>query len=329
MTSQITPETINVVVVKKALIAEDIYLYELRHESPGTPLPAFEAGAHIDVYAGDFVRQYSLCGMPGAADSYQIAVLREPSSRGGSHYMHDRVAEGARLRVGRPRNLFPLHAADTVSADHTVLLAGGIGITPLLSMAESLHQRGASFELHYYTRSLGRTAFKERLASCPFKDRVRFHHDDAPATRVDLQTLLRGADRLAHLYFCGPAGFISAVQDTSAGLQWEPARVHFERFAADPRPDADSDAAFTVRIGGAGRQIAVPAGTAITAALSEAGIDIPVSCEQGVCGTCLTGVLEGEVDHRDQYLTEEERDRNDQMTPCCSRAKGPLLVLDL
>lgn len=326
MTSQMMHETINVIVARKTLIAEDICLYELQHEAPGTPLPDFEAGAHVDVHAGDFIRQYSLCGTPGPADSYQIAVLRDPASRGGSHYMHDQVQPGMRLRISTPRNLFPLHAAEP--ADHSVLLAGGIGITPILAMAEALHARGASFELHYFSRSAARTAFRERLKECAFRECVHFHHDDDPA-RSDLATVLGNATRTAHLYFCGPGGFIDAIQQTAAALQWDPAKVHFERFSAQPVAGTGDDAAFTVRIASTGQEVTVPADVSITSALSDEGVVIPVACEQGVCGTCLTGVLEGDIDHRDQYLTDDERALNNQMTPCCSRARSGVLVLDL
>ncbi|MBB5215334.1 PDR/VanB family oxidoreductase [Parapusillimonas granuli] len=323
---QPTPQNrINVLVKRKTMLTDDIALFELEAEQHGRPLPPFEAGAHIDVQAGDALRQYSLCNAPEQAGRYEIAVLREPASRGGSRHMHEQVREGDLLQISVPRNLFRLNRAE-----HSILLAGGIGITPLLAMAESLHAQGRGFELHYYARSAARTAFRERLAAAPFRDKVFLHRDDQPGEHLDPVQVLAAAPRASAVYFCGPPGFIHHVQAGARSLAWPDDTLHFERFSAEPAgDDASADTEFSVTVKSTGQTFLVPAGKSIVQVLAEHGIDIPVSCEQGVCGTCLTGVLQGEIDHRDQYLTPEEQARNTQMTPCCSRSKGASIVLDL
>ena len=239
--------------------------------------------------------------------------------------MHERVAEGDLLTVGTPRNHFPL-AAD--ATDH-LLLAGGIGITPLLAMTRQLARDGAPFTLHYATRTASRTAFLAELRAASFADRVHVHHDDgAPAQRLDLPALLAAPVSGRHLYVCGPQGFMDAVLATARVAGWPEAQLHWEYFAATPS-DTGADRAFEVQLGRNGRVVVVPAGTTVVKALAAAGVELPTSCEQGVCGTCLTRVIDGEPDHRDQYLTPEEQAACDQFLPCCSRAKSARLVLEL
>ncbi|MDO9217552.1 MAG: ferredoxin reductase, partial [Lacisediminimonas sp.] len=191
-------------VSRKVQEAEDIFSYELVRED-GAPLPAFTAGAHIDVQVSDkLVRQYSLCNDPAERHRYVIAVLRDPASRGGSVAIHDDIRQGDLISISEPRNLFAL-----VPATRTLLFAGGIGVTPLLAMAEQLAQSGADFRLHYCTRSLARTAFCQRIAASSYADRVQFHLDDgAPAQKLDLQAVLATPDPGTHLYVCGPGGYI-------------------------------------------------------------------------------------------------------------------------
>ncbi|GAA5235586.1 oxidoreductase [Verticiella sediminum] len=311
-------------ILKKTDAALDICTFELGSPD-GKPLPAFSAGAHIDVHLGeDLVRQYSLCNHPDASGRYVIGVLLDPASRGGSRAMHA-LKEGDILEISEPRNHFPLHG----SAEHSILLAGGIGITPILCMAERLANIGASFEMHYCTRSPERTAFRERLAADDFQACCRVYHDSRPeAGKLDLAAVLGAPAPGKHLYVCGPGGFIDAVLSAGRAAGWAEDNLHREYFANVVQAEA-GDGPFQVKIASSGQVIDIAADQSITDALAAAGVDIPVSCEQGVCGTCLTNVLEGVPDHRDLYLTDEEREANDQMLPCCSRAKSSMLVLDL
>jgi len=302
--------------------AEDICSYELVSVD-GTPLPDFTAGAHIDVHVKPgLVRQYSLCNPPHERHRYLIGVLRDPASRGGSQSMHDDIQTGATLRISAPRNHFPL-----VDAKYSLLLAGGIGMTPILSMAETLSAQGAGFEMHYCTRSPERTAFRDRIAQSPFAQQVRFHYDSEQ--RLDLAALLAGLDRATHVYFCGPAGFISHVQAAAAALDWPASQLHLEYFGATAAAPLAGDQPFEVKLKSSGASYTIPADSTVLKVLTETGVFIPASCEQGVCGTCLTRVLEGLPDHRDLYLTEEEQAANDLFTPCCSRSRSATLLLDL
>lgn len=304
--------------------AEDIVGLELVHPE-GQPLPAFEAGAHIDLHLpGGLLRQYSLCNAPHERHRYQLGVLRDANSRGGSAAVHAQLQVGALIEVGLPRNQFAL-----VPAAHTVLLAGGIGITPLLCMAEALSAAGASFELHYCARSPQRQAFRDRIAQSAFAARVQHHYDDgAAAQQLNLPALLDTLAPATHLYVCGPSGFIAHVVDSAKAKGWPPQQVHFEYFGAAPLV-ADGNGSFEVRLASSGQVYTIPPERTVIQVLAEHGVELPVSCEQGICGTCLTRVLEGQPDHRDQYLTDEERAANDQFTPCCSRARSALLVLDI
>ncbi|MEV4779392.1 PDR/VanB family oxidoreductase [Burkholderia sp. LMU1-1-1.1] len=317
-------DLLNVRVERRTSEAEDICSYELVSVD-GSPLPAFSAGSHIDVHVGPgLVRQYSLCNPPHETHRYLIGVLRDPASRGGSQGMHEKIHAGAELTISAPKNHFPL-----VDAKRSLLLAGGIGVTPVLAMAEALSAQGAMFEMHYCARSPERTAFCERIAASPFAAQVHFHYDSgAPEQKLDLAALLAGLDRGTHIYFCGPGGFIDHVKATAAAQNWPEAQLHLEYFGA-VAVDTGGDKAFEVKLASTGASYTVPAGVTVMQVLRDAGVFVAASCEQGVCGTCLTRVLEGVPDHRDLYLTEEEQAANDQFTPCCSRSKSPTLVLDL
>ena len=317
-------DLLNVRVERRTSEAEDICSYELVSVD-GSPLPAFSAGSHIDVHVGpELVRQYSLCNPPHETHRYLIGVLRDPASRGGSRGMHEKIHAGAALTISAPKNHFPL-----VEAKRSLLLAGGIGVTPVLAMAEALSAKGADFEMHYCARSPERTAFRERIAASPFASRAHFHYDSgAPEQKLDLAALLAGLDRETHIYFCGPAGFIDHVKAMAAAQKWPEAQLHLEYFGA-AAVDTGGDQAFEVKLASSGASYVVPAGATVMQVLRDAGVFVAASCEQGVCGTCLTRVLEGVPDHRDLYLTEEEQAANDQFTPCCSRSKSQTLVLDL
>ena len=262
---------------------------------PGVVLPGFTAGAHIDVHLGSgLLRQYSLCNPPSDTQRYVIAVLRDPASRGGSEAVHARVKEGDVVEISAPKNHFPLAA----NAKQHLLLAGGIGVTPLMSMAEQLSADGA-------------------------------HWDDTPEEpALSLSALIGAPQAGQHLYVCGPKGFMDAVLATARAQSWPEDQLHFEFFGAQVVHDA-SDAAFTVKIASSGQEIQVGANQTVIEVLHQAGVDVPIACEQGVCGTCLVRVLSGVPDHKDMYLTPEEQEANDQFTPCCSRSKSPVLVLDL
>ncbi|WP_321956160.1 PDR/VanB family oxidoreductase [Paraburkholderia bannensis] len=316
---------LDVIVSRKWNEAQDIYGFEFV-KADGGALPPFSAGAHIDVHLpGGLIRQYSLCNDAASTQRYQIAVLRDENGRGGSRAIHDAVEEGSALTIGAPRNHFPL----SHGAPHHLLIAGGIGITPILCMAERLFHADETFDLHYCTRSRERTAFVSRIAAAPFSARASFHFDDeAPAQRFDIAATLANAPAGSHLYVCGPRGFMDAVLAQARDQQWDEARLHYEFFGAVVE-QSDTDTAFKVRIASSGATIEVPAGCTVIEALAANGVDVLTSCEQGVCGTCLTRVIEGQPDHRDAYLTDEEKAAGDQFLPCCSRSHTPLLVLDL
>ncbi len=315
--------TMSLEVVRKTVEAMDICSFEFA-DPRGKALPAFSAGSHIDVHLDNGItRQYSLCNDPGETHRYVIGVLRNECSRGGSTYLHDQVNVGDVVRVSMPKNHFPL----IHGAKRSLLIAGGIGITPILCMAERLSNIGMEFTLHYCIRSLERAAFKERIKMSAFADRVQFHVSENEG-RLDIAALLQSCDCETHLYVCGPNRFMDAVLDTAKTAGWPDSQVHREYFAAGEY-DTGNNVAFDVRIASSGRVIHVPEDKSVVAALSTCGIEIPISCSEGVCGSCLTRVIEGEVEHRDVILSAEERARNDQFTPCCSRARSPMLVLDL
>ncbi|MGA7815396.1 PDR/VanB family oxidoreductase [Caballeronia sp.] len=311
-------------VAKKRIEAEDVVSLELT-PIEGHSLPAFSAGSHIDVLVRDgIVRQYSICNDPTERHRYVIGVLRDPNSRGGSVAVHDEIVEGTILHISEPKNHFALKPAK-----RSLLLAGGIGVTPILCMAEQLAKVGADFRMHYCTRSLERTAFHQRIIGSAFSDRVSFHFDDGPLLqRLNLPALIGKPDADTTLYVCGPSGFIDFVTKTAGNFGWQGEQILLERFGAQSQSSA-SDVSFDVRVASTGKIITVASGKTIVAVLAEHGVDVPVSCEQGVCGTCVTRVLAGTPHHRDLYFTDEEHAKNDQMTVCCSRSRSPLLVLDL
>lgn len=321
MTAQ---ETLQVRVVAKRAEAEGITSFALARVD-GAALPPFSAGSHIDVHLpGGLTRQYSLCNASHESHFYRIAVLRDAASRGGSVAMHDSVHEGDLLTISTPRNHFALHPAQ-----RTVLLAGGIGVTPLLCMADRLAHTGADFALHYCARSLARTAFVQRIRDASFAQRVQFHFDDgAPEQKLDMTALLAVPAVDTHLYVCGPKGFMNAVLNTARASGWPETQLHYEFFSAEVLHAAD-EASFEVQVASTGAVITVAPRQSVLQALAAVGVDIPFACEQGVCGTCITRVLQGVPDHKDSYLTPEEQAAGDQFMPCCSRAKTARLVLDI
>ncbi|SCB26786.1 PDR/VanB family oxidoreductase [Cupriavidus alkaliphilus] len=318
-------DVMEVRVARRTEEAEGIVSFELAHAC-GADLPPFQPGAHIDVHIpGGYVRQYSLCNPANETRRYVIAVLRDAQSRGGSAALHDCVVEGDALRISVPRNHFRLHPG----ANHSLLFAGGIGVTPMLCMAEQLHREGRPFTLHYCARSWGRMAFHDAISGSDWAGHVQLHFDDgAPGQKLDLQLALDTACADTHLYVCGPRGYMDTVLGQARAGGWSADRLHYEYFKAEP-VHKESDGAFEVEIASTGTVVMVPADKSIAMVLNEHGFNVSMSCEQGVCGTCVTRVLSGLPDHRDAFLTTEEREANDQMTPCCSRSKSPRLVVDL
>ena len=317
-------KTIAVKVVRKSREAEGVMSYDLAPIEG--ELPAYAAGAHIDVHLpGDAIRQYSLYGAPSARHPYSVAVLLDENGRGGSRSMHEAVNAGDVLLISEPRNSFPL----APSAVRSILIAGGIGITPILAMAEELAARSAEFELHYLARSRSKAAFVDELARKPFAARNSFHFDDEASAPADLVRMIGSPGVEKHLYVCGPSGLIDAVHRTAKEAGWTDDTLHSERFAAASSDRDESGNEFQVVINSTGKVYSVPAEKTIAQVLRENGHRIPTSCEQGICGTCLTGVLDGQVDHRDDFLAPEERASNSEMTICCSRALSSKLVLDL
>lgn len=311
-----------VYVAERRKVAQDIVSLKLVR-ADGQQLPPFSAGAHVDVsLPNGFVRQYSLCNGPGEYDHYEIAVLRALSSRGGSVYINEKVSVGDKLMISEPRNTFPL-----THRDRTILVAGGIGVTPLLSMAKHLAVAGSDFTLHYCARSAAQAAFCADLRGTSFASRVHFHFDDgAPDQRLDLMQALGAPLPGVDVYLCGPTGFIEFVQGGAMKAGFQPSQIHVEHFSPQLQTNA-SDQPFTIEIASTGQKVFVAADQTAVQALAAAGIDVLTSCEQGFCGTCVTQVLSGLCDHRDICLSAEEREK--AFTPCCSRAITPHLVIDL
>lgn len=304
--------------------ARDIRVFELRAEA-GTSLPGFEAGAHIPVATpSGAMRHYSLCNAPDGADHYRIAVKLESGGRGGSASMFGSVREGDTLMIGAPVNQFSLDSR----AKSFLLIAGGIGITPLLSMALSLIARAdRRFRLVYLTRDRQSTAFLDELSSIDLRAFVTLHHDGGDPDRIfDLWPILEKPGSLTghHVYCCGPQGLMDSVRDMTG--HWPSSAVHFESFGADiaPRPD---DQSFAVLCRTSGLTFEVPAGRSILEIARAHGIAIASSCESGTCGSCKTVLLAGEADHRDLVLMPEEQ--TSRIMVCVSRARGPRLELDL
>jgi vanillate monooxygenase ferredoxin subunit len=323
MMSSVT--TLQVRVAKKQVEAVDICSFELV-DLENRPLPIFSAGSHIDIQLpGGLTRQYSICNDPDQNDRYLVAVLKDGASRGGSIAMHDKVSAGDILTISTPKNHFPL----VQKAKRSLLFAGGIGITPILSMAKYLARLGENFDLHYSSRSIERTAFLNDLQQSNFAATTHFHFDSgSPENALNLAALLAVPQQGVHVYVCGPKGFIEAVLSAARTHGWPPSQLHHEFFGAEVKSNKDQ-AGFEVQLASSGRIIPVSNGQTVVEALEAAGISIETSCAQGVCGTCLTRVIEGEPDHRDIYLTPDEQAANKQFLPCCSRSKSRRLVLDL
>ena len=293
---------------------------------PGQRLPAFSPGDHIDLsLPNGLVRQYSLCNGPFDSACYQLGVLRDPASRGGSQAVHDLLQEGQTLSISAPKNHFALDG----EARESLLFAGGIGVTPLLSMAKHLAAARRRFTLHYCTRSREQAAFVQRLSEADLAGHVQWHFDDGAAEqKLDIAAALAHPEPGTQVYVCGPRGFMDAVLGSARAAGWPESQLHYEFFSGEVQHET-RDGPFEVEIASTGQIIEVDADCTVAQALERAGVRLMTSCEQGVCGTCLTRVLDGVPDHRDSYLSPEEQAANDQFLPCCSRARSPRLRLDL
>ena len=291
----------------------------------GAPFDPYPAGAHIDIVGPTaVVRQYSLCSRPDSAEDYVIAVKLEPESRGGSAALHDQVTVGQELEISAPRNLL----AVAPHADRHILVAAGIGVTPMISIAYHLHRAGQEFDLHYFARSRGEAAFCDLLSEdSGFGERVHFHfglkREDQPSA---LDKAFVGLTPATHVYTCGPEGFMKRVQEHASAVIPED-NVHIEHFQAGEPVDTDSDTPFEVELDG--EVYEVPVGKSIVQVLAENDVEVDTTCQEGICGTCIMGVLSGQPDHRDQCMSSSEKKANDQIAACVSRASSSRLVLEL
>ncbi|MGW0890875.1 cytochrome P450 [Saccharopolyspora sp. NPDC002578] len=286
----------------------------------GSGLPRWTPGSHIDVELGELSRQYSLCGDPADPDRYRIAVLREPGSRGGSRFVHDRLEAGQVLRIRGPRNHFRL---DPDAGGH-VFVAGGIGITPIIAMADQVRAAGGTYEIHYCGRGETTMAFLDRLRE-DHGDALTVH---ARGDRLDVAALLAEPVPGGQVYACGPRGLLDAIEESMR--HWPADSLHVEHFGAvEALLDPAREHAFDVELADSGGTVAVPADGTLLSALRAAGVDVPSDCEEGLCGSCEVAVLDGAIDHRDRVLTKAERAAGRSMMTCCSRACGSTLRLGL
>jgi len=304
--------------------AKDIHSIELRPVGAAA-FPAFEAGSHIDLHLGNGqVRSYSLFNPAGETHRYCVGVLKDAKSRGGSRWVHEQLRVGSTLTISAARNNFPLQEG----AEHSVLVAGGIGITPILCMGRRLQAQGRPFEVLYFARSQAHAAFVAEVEALGVP--VHWHFDDARGGPPDLRSLLaaRPAGANTHYYACGPAVMLDAFEKTCADLGY--ANAHIERFAAvEVKAAADARTGYNVILKQSGKEFTVSADQTLLQALRANGVEPVTSCEDGICGACETPVLEGLPDHRDSVLSKAEREGNKTMMICVGGCKSERLVLDL
>ena len=312
-------EVLKLRVTSIAWKSETVRMIELRSPTDEA-LPPFEAGSHVELHLPTgFTRSYSLVNPQHERDRYVLGIARDPTSRGGSTFIHDSLRVGDILRVGPPRNLFRLDE----EVPSAVLIGGGIGVTPLVSMAARLDDLGRDWTMHYAVRTRDDAAFARELTR--FGDRVHIHVDDETGQVLDLASVVSTCPPGSHLYCCGPKPMMEAFGTLTEAL--DPARIHVEHFT--PIAEAAVGGGYLVELKRSGRTVAVPEGSTILEALSNAGVPTQSSCQRGVCGTCETRVLAGLPDHRDSLLSPSERAANDTMMICCSGSLSERLVLDL
>ncbi len=312
-------DKLEVVLTAINLAARDTNLYTFERPDGGV-LPAVTPGAHISLMLPSGVdRQYSLTNYGTDLTKYVVGVKLDPNSRGGSLFMHNQLRVGTKISIEAPLNNFTL----VEDAEHVVLVAGGVGITPIYCMAKRLIELGRSWELHYSTRSRVDAAFLKEFEQ---HEQVHFHFDDENEGKfLDVPGIVGKAPQNAHLYCCGPKPMLDAFEKASEGRP--PDKIHVEYFT--PKYEAADEGGFTVVLARSNKEVTVPDGKTILQVVRDAGLDVPFSCEEGICGACETRVVEGIPDHRDSILTESEREQNATMMICCSGSKSPKLVLDI
>ena len=309
-------------VTRKEIIARDVYLFELRDPS-GAPLPAFDAGSHIALQVpSGAMRQYSLCNDPVETDRYLIAVKREAQGRGGSLSLTEQVSVGDTVPAAIPSNMFQLDS----KAKNFILVAGGIGITPMIAIMRHLLAEGLrGFRLYYFSRDVESTAFLEELSNGPFAKHTKIvHSQGSSAKSFDLWSVFERSVSGTHVYCCGPKRLMDGVKDMTG--HWPSSTIHFESFGADTKPHAD-DKEFDVVLRHSGQRVTVGSKQSILEALRQVQIRVPSSCESGTCGSCKVCYVDGTVSHRDLALLDDEK--SSQIIVCVSRATSDVLVLDL
>jgi len=312
----------SVVVAKKTIEANSMFSFELV-ASDGSELPAFSAGSHIDVtIPGGLVRQYSLANSEGDRHRYIIGVYKDPNSRGGSKAMHDVVKEGDELQVSLPRNRFRVPR----NTKRALLIARGIGVTPMLSIADRLKSQQIPFDFHYLCSLGSPGAFKDMIGGSAFGENTTFYHESGDLN-LDPGKVLVNPPEDTHLFICGVDWWLDPIIALAQKNGWPEERIHIERFTAKASAPL-LDKVFEVKIASTGAVFTIPGDKSVSAFLEEKGVKIPTSCEQGMCGTCKVKILEGEADHRDKRLKDDQRAEG-YFLACVSRAKGNLLVLDL
>jgi len=305
-------------VLSRDIVAKAVVCLALR-SSTAKPFPVSKAGAHIDLYIADgLVRQYSLTGR--MSETYTIAIQNEPQSRGGSKAVHEQFEAGSSIRIGRPRNSFPL----SEHSQHSILFSGGIGLTPILAMSWELYTAQRTFEWHLSARSMNRIAFGASLQELPFADCIFFYLDDDPNRALDVASVVYSAPAVSELYVCGPTGYMNYIESTAIAAGTPRTHIHKEHFGAEINIEGES---FEVFAQNSNITVEVGANESILTALNRAGISVPTSCQNGVCGSCLTDVLEGRPEHRDLVLTDSEKASNNRIAVCCSRSNSKRLVL--
>ena len=310
----------DLVVREARAVADDVVVLTLA-DPRGGELPPWTPGAHIDLILGDdLTRQYSLCSSPSKPDAWRLGVLRAPDSRGGSEWVHTALTTGSTVRVRGPRNHFPL-----VASPRYLFIVGGIGITPILPMIAEAEAAGADWRLLYGGRQRASMAFLDELAA--YGDRVTIVPQDELGM-LDLESVLGTPQPDTLVYCCGPEGLLSAVEKFCEN--WPPGMLHLERFSAKPQePAAEADSSFELVLERSGLTLQVPPDKSVLSVIREAGVSVLASCLEGVCGTCETEVIDGDVDHRDSVLNEEEQASNEYMMVCVSRCRSPRLTLNL
>ena len=316
-----TPETINVMLTSIVYGARDTNIYSFA-KIDGSPLPGAGPGAHIGLFLPNGVeRQYSLIDYGEQVHAYRIAVKRDARSRGGSMFMHDSFRVGSMAKALPPRNGFPLKE----DAELIVLFAGGIGITPIYCMLKKLKALNKPWQLYYSSRARMDAVFLNDLQD---EQNAYLHFDDEKAGEfLQVGSIIANLPKSAHLYCCGPSAMLAAFEAAAAASAFPSEQVHVEYFT--PKFVAAQDGGFVFELASSKREFTVPAGKTILQVVREAGIQVPYSCEEGVCGACETRVISGTPDHRDSVLTEREREEGSTMMICCSGSKSPRLVLDM